>query len=126
MEINLTQIILAVITLIFGLLTRYVIPNIKARTTADQMDMIRVAVQTVVYGVEQMYKSKPGQEKKQMVIEELYKQGYIVDINNVEDTMNYLIESIVKQLNLDQLEHMEAAVEVEVENEAAVEVENKA
>lgn len=124
MEINLTQIILAVITLIFGLLTRYVIPNIKARTTADQMDMIRVAVQTVVYGVEQMYKSKPGQEKKQMVIEELYKQGYIVDINNVEDTMNYLIESIVKQLNLDQLEHMEAAVEVEVENEA--EVENKA
>lgn len=124
MEINLTQIILAVITLIFGLLTRYVIPNIKARTTADQMDMIRVAVQTVVYGVEQLYKSKPGQEKKQMVIEELYKQGYIVDINNVEDTMNYLIESIVKQLNLDQLEHMEAAVEVEVENEAAVE--NKA
>ena len=127
MEINLTQIILAVITLIFGLLTRYVIPNIKARTTADQMDMIRVAVQTVVYGVEQLYKSKPGQEKKQMVIEELYKQGYIVDINNVEDTMNYLIESIVKQLNLDQLEHMEAAVEVEVDSpEVDVEVENKA
>jgi competence protein ComGC len=107
MEINLTQIILAVLTLIFSLLTRYVIPNIKAKTNADQMELIRVAVKTVVYGIEQLYKSKPGQEKKKMVIEELHKQGYIVDVENVEDTMNILIEAAVKELNIDQQAHLD-------------------
>lgn len=106
MTIDLTQIILAVITLIFGLLMRYVIPNLKAKTTADQMAMIRAAVKTVVYGVEQLYKSKPGQEKKKIVIEELARQGYIVDVSNVEDTVSYLIEEAVKELNLDQGEHI--------------------
>ena len=107
MTIDLTQIILAVITLIFGVLMRYVIPNVKSKTTADQMEIIRAAVKTVVYGVEQMYKSKPGQEKKKIVIEELAKQGYIIDIDNVEDKMNYLIEEIVKELNIEQNEHTE-------------------
>jgi len=106
MTIDLTQIILAVITLIFGLLVKYVIPNLKAKTTSDQMAMIRAAVKTVVYGVEQVYKSKPGREKKQLVLEELAKQGYIVDANNVEESISYLIEEAVKELNLDQGEHI--------------------
>lgn len=106
MTIDLTQIILAVITLIFGLLMRYVIPNLKAKTTADQMAMVRAAVKTVVYGVEQLYKSKPGKEKKKLVIEELAKQGYVIDSENVEDTISYLIEEAVKELNLDQGEHI--------------------
>lgn len=106
MTIDLTQIILAILTFIFALLMRYVIPNIKSKTSADQMEMIRAVVKTVVYGVEQLYKSKPGQEKKQMVIEELHKQGYIIDMNNVEDTMNFLIESVVKELNIEQNEHV--------------------
>ncbi len=106
MTIDLTQIILAVITLLFGVLMRYVIPNIKAKTNANQMELIRAAVKSAVYAVEQLYKSKPGQEKKQLVIEFLASQGYIVDINNVEDTMNILIESVVKELNLEQKEHV--------------------
>lgn len=107
MTIDLTQIILAVITLVFGLLTRYIIPNIKGKTTANQMELIRVAVKTVVYGVEQLYKSKPGQEKKRLVIEELARQGYIMDVEHVEEQMEYLIESIVKELNIEQKEHIE-------------------
>ena len=106
MTIDLTQIILAILTFIFGLLMRYVIPNIKSKTTADQMELLRAAVKSVVYGVEQVYKSKPGQEKKQMVIEELYKQGYIVDMDNVESSVSYLIESFVKELNIEQKEHV--------------------
>ena len=106
MTIDLTQIILAVITLLFGLLMRYVVPNIKSKTSANQMELIRAAVKSAVYAVEQLYKSKPGQEKKQLVIEFLASQGYIVDINNVEDTMNILIESVVKELNIEQKEHV--------------------
>lgn len=109
MQIDLTQIILAVITLLFGIVMRYVIPNLKAKTDANQMELLRAAVKTVVYGVEQMYKSKPGQEKKKMVIEELTKLGYIIDIENVESTISMLIEAAVKELNIDQQEHVMVA-----------------
>ena len=107
MTIDLTQIILAVITLLFGVLMRYVIPNIKAKTSANQMEIIRAAVKSAVYAVEQLYKSKPGQEKKQMVIEFLKEQGYILDDTQIENNINYLIEEIVKELNIEQKEHGE-------------------
>ena len=106
MTIDLTQIILAVITLIFGLLMRYVIPNIKQKTTANQMEIIRAAVKTAVYAVEQLYKSKPGQEKKQLVIQFLKENGYLVDDKQVESEVDYLIEQIVKEMNLEQNEHL--------------------
>ena len=69
MTIDLTQIILAVITLIFGILVRYVIPAIKSKTSANQMAILRAAIKTAVYGIEQLYKSEPGQEKKKTLME---------------------------------------------------------
>lgn len=108
MTIDLTQIILTVITLIFALLARYVIPNLKEKTTANQMEVIRAAVKSAVYAIEQMYKSKPGQEKKKLVIEELAKMGFVVDVDNVEDSINLLIEQFVKELNIEQKEHVDA------------------
>ena len=106
MTIDLTQIILAVITLIFGIIMRYVIPTLKSKTSANQMELIRAAVKTAVYAVEQMYKSKPGQEKKQLVLQYLREQGYNIDDKEVESTASMLIESIVKELNLEQKEHI--------------------
>lgn len=106
MTIDLTQIILAVITLLFGVLMRYVIPNINAKTNANQMELIRATVKSAVYAVEQLYKSKPGQEKKQLVLKFLKEQGYIIDDVQVEDKINYLIEEAVKALNIEQNEHM--------------------
>lgn len=100
--IDLTPIILSVITIIFGLLSKYVIPNIKAKTTANQREVIQAAVKTAVYGIEQLYKSTPGQEKKKKVIEELYKQGYILDMDNIEESMDLMIERFVKELNIEQ------------------------
>ena len=105
MTIDLTQIILAVITLLFGLLMRYIIPNIKAKTNANQMELIRAAVKSAVYAVEQLYKSTPGQEKKQKVIEALAKQGYILDVDNVEEKIHLMIEAFVKELSIEQKEH---------------------
>ena len=105
MTIDLTQIILAVITLIFGLLMRYVIPSIKQKTTADQLELIRAAVKTAVYAVEQLYKSKPGQEKKQLVLDYLLEQGFDLDDATIEKQANYLIEQFVKELNIEQGEH---------------------
>ena len=107
MTIDLTQIILAVITLLFGLLMRYVIPNIKSKTDENQMALIRAAVKTAVYAVEQMYKSKPGQEKKELVLKYLREQGYNIDDKEVEQTISLVIEALVKELNIEQKEHVE-------------------
>ena len=107
MQIDLTQIILAIITLLFGLLMRYVIPSIKTKTNENQMAIIRAVVKSAVYAVEQLYKSKPGQEKKQIVIDYLKSQGFIFDDTEVESTISFLIEEAVKELNLEQNEHIE-------------------
>lgn len=106
MQIDLTQIIMAAITLLFGLLMKYVIPNIKSKTNENQLELIRAAVKSAVYAVEQLYKSKPGQEKKQLVLKFLKDQGYIMDDVQVEDKINYLIEEAVKALNIEQNEHV--------------------
>lgn len=105
MQIDLTQIIIAIFTLLFGLLVKYVIPNIKSKTDANKMEIIRAAVKSGVYAVEQLYKSRPGQEKKQMVLDYLREQGFNLDDELVEKQANYLIESVVKELNLEQGEH---------------------
>ncbi len=102
MQIDLTQIILAVITLIFGILMRYVIPAAKEKLSANQMELLRIAVKTAVYAAEQLYTSDQGKEKLKYVVDLLYKQGYIVDPSQIEDTTRALIESIVKELRLEQ------------------------
>lgn len=107
MTIDLTQIILAVITLLFGILMKYVIPNVKSKTDANQLELIRAAVKTAVYAVEQLYKSKPGQEKKALVIQYLKNNGFEFNDKEVETTLSYLIEEAVKALNLEQNEHVE-------------------
>jgi len=102
MQIDLTQIILAVITLIFGLLMRYVIPSAKKNLDKNQMELLQVAVKSAVYAAEMLYKSDQGQEKKAYVVELLRQQGYIVDPTKIEDSMNAMIEAFVKELKIEQ------------------------
>ena len=54
--IDLTQIILAIITLIFALLMRYVIPSVKEKLNGNQLEMLQIAVKTAVYAAEQLYR----------------------------------------------------------------------
>ena len=100
--IDLTPIILSVITLLFGLLMRYVIPTAKEKLSGNQMEMLRIAVKTAVYAAEQLYNSGQGQEKLHYVVDLLYKQGYIVDPDKIEDTTRALIEAFVKELHIEQ------------------------
>lgn len=101
-QIDLTPIILAVITLIFGLISRYVIPYAKSKLNGDQMELLRIAVKTAVYAADQLYKSDQGTAKKQYVISLLKEQGYIIDPDQIEPQMNALIEAMVKELKMEQ------------------------
>ena len=106
MTIDLTQIILAVITLIFGVLMRYVIPAAKEKLNADQLEGLRIAVKVGVYAAEQLYNSDQGQAKKQYVLDYLRKSGYLIDDAEIEgktsEMVNALIEAMVKELHLEQ------------------------
>lgn len=100
-QIDLTPIILSVITLIFGLISKYAIPYAKSKMNSDQMDILRTAVKTAVYAAEQLYTSDQGKAKKQYVIDLLKEQGYIVDPDQVEPAMDALIEAMVKELKIE-------------------------
>ena len=102
MQIDLTKIILCVITLIFGLITRYTIPFIQSKLDNNQRELLKIAIRTAVYAAEQLYHSDQGQEKLKYVVDLLYKQGYILDPDQVEETTRAEIEAIVKELKIEQ------------------------
>lgn len=109
MTIDLTQIILAVITLIFGILMRYVIPVVKDKLDNNQKELLLIAVRTAVYAAEQLYNSDQGKEKLAYVVNLLHEQGYILDPDQVEDTTRALIEAVVKELKIEMGQKTEKA-----------------
>lgn len=98
MTIDLTQIILAVITLIGALITRYLIPWIKEKTNEKQFEALKLLAKVGVYAAEQIFSTEQWKEKKQYVLDFLKKNGYEVDA----PTVDALIESLVRELRIEQ------------------------
>ena len=82
--IDLTPIFQAVLGILAALITHKLIPWIKARTTAQQQDLLRAAVSVTVYAAEQLYGAGAGKEKLMYVKGQLAKKGYHVDIDEIE------------------------------------------
>ena len=86
--IDLTPIITAVLTLIISLISAFLIPYIKAKTTDEQFKTIKLWVQVAVQAAEMLYVgSGRGEEKKK----------YVLDFLNSKEIDN-LIESAVLEL----------------------------
>jgi len=88
--IDLTPIFQALIALLASIITIKVIPWIKARTTAQQQDMLRAAVSVAVYAAEQLYGAGTGKEKLMYVKGQLAKKGYRVDLDEIEAAVHEL------------------------------------
>lgn len=97
MTIDLTQIILAIITLIGAIISRYLIPWIKGKLDERKFDVFRGLVRVGVFAAEQLYNSEQGKEKKEYVLQLLKKNGY--EINS--ESVDALIEATVKQLRIE-------------------------
>ena len=82
--INLTPVVQAVITLLATLITCWLIPWIKARTTAQQQETMRALVRTLVFAAEQIYGEGKGQMKLQYVEQKLKAAGYTVNADEIE------------------------------------------
>lgn len=98
MTIDLTQIILAVITLIGALITRYLIPWIKEKTDERQFEALKILAKVGVYAAEQLFSTEQWKEKKQYVLDFLKQNGYEIDAPAVDA----LIESLVRELRIEQ------------------------
>lgn len=100
---DITPIITAVIALISVIITVFLIPYIRTKTTATQQAIIAAIVQTSVYGFEQLIQGDGMGAKRFInviddVQEKLKKRGITF---NYED-IRLQIEAAVKQLNIEQ------------------------
>ena len=93
---DITPIIEAVAALIAALITAFLVPYIKSKTTAQQQAEINAWVKIAVTAAEQIYRgSGRGEEKKAYVINWLREHGITVD----EAKLDALIEAAVYDLN---------------------------
>ena len=93
--IDITPILEAVATLAVALITTFVVPYIKSKTTLEQQTQINAWVRIAVTAAEQVYEG-PGQgdKKKAYVLTWLAGHGISVD----EDKLDAMIEAAVYEL----------------------------
>ena len=92
--INLTPVINAVLLLISACITAFLIPWIKANTTAKQREELRAACKVAVYAAEQLFGAKRGEEKLQYALQYIESKGYTANL----DEARTIIESFVFEL----------------------------
>lgn len=102
MNIDWTQIILAIIGLIGAVLTTVIVPYIRSKTTKQQRDNIYTVIQSAVWAADQMFKASDptGGARNTWVMKTLKEKN--LDISR-EDLVR-LVEEAVQELNLAQKE----------------------
>ena len=93
---DLTPIFEAIITLLAAIITVYVIPYIKKKFSAEDLNTILEWVRIAVEAAEQIItESGMGEKKKALVKEFLAEKNIVVDV----DKMDMLIEAAVHNMN---------------------------
>lgn len=99
MTVDLTQIIVAILTLVISAVSAFLIPYIKTKVSAEQFATIKLWVQVAVQAAEMLYVgSGRGEEKKQYVLDFLKSKGFSLNMEEIEN----LIEAAVLELKPSQ------------------------
>ena len=106
--IDITPILEAVATLAVALITTFVVPYIKSKTTLEQQTQLNAWVKIAVTAAEQVYEG-PGQgdKKKVYVLSWLKSHGIVVD----EYKVDAMIEAAVYELTNNGLIAVEGVAE---------------
>lgn len=118
--IDLTPLAEIVISLLAVVITTYLIPWIKARTTSAQQEYIRTAAHVAVYAAEKFYGAGNGAQKleyAEKVLKEDY--GIVLNLNKLEAVIDAAIKEMeqAESGGVTIVENIETAVEVEAEDE---------
>ena len=93
--VDLTQIVVAVLSLMLSLVSAFLIPYIKAKVTAEHFATIKLWVKVAVQAAEMLYVgSGRGEEKKKYVVEFLNSKGFTLNMKEIDN----LIEAAVLEL----------------------------
>lgn len=93
--VDLTDIIVAVLTLISALISAFVIPYLKTKVDSDKFEKIKAWVKVAVEAAEMIYVGMGrGEEKKAYVLDFLHGKGFTLDMASIDN----LIESAVLEL----------------------------
>lgn len=96
MTIDLTQIVIYIIGLVFSLVSVFLIPYIKTKLSAEQFKKLQSYAKIAVEAAEMIYKGPGrGEEKKLYVQNYLAEKGYNIDLTEVENA----IEAAVLEMN---------------------------
>jgi hypothetical protein len=79
MEIDMTQVLLALISLLSVVITTFVVPWIKSKTTLTQQEQLVVWVKIAVAAAEQLFALAEGEQKKDYVVNWLKERGITFD-----------------------------------------------
>lgn len=100
---DITQIFLGIIMILGGTVTAFVVPVLRTKLNATQLEIVQMLVSQGVRAAEQIITGTgKGVEKKQFVVEYLAERGYTVDTENIKDALNMQIEAAVKDLRLEE------------------------
>ena len=98
--VDITIIFTAVITLLWGILTVFIIPILKARTTAEQRARIQTYIDAAVSAAEILFPNvdgeKMGKEKLEYVALCLENKGVTFDVDDIHDEIRVMIEGTVQ------------------------------
>ncbi len=95
MTFDFTTIFEAVAALVTAIITAFVIPWIKSKTSVAQFEKFKLWTEAAVSAAEQIYTgSGRGEEKKRFVVEFLADKGFNIDV----DSLDKLIEAAVFNL----------------------------
>lgn len=101
--IDLTQVIIAVLTLIFSVVSAFLIPYLKTKVSAEQLETIKFWVNIAVQAAEMIYAgSGRGEEKKEYVLKFLNSKGFTLNTEEIEN----IIEAAVLELKKTQKENV--------------------
>ena len=96
MQIDITDIVVAILGVLSAIITTVVVPWIKSKTNDQQQQQILGWVRLAVQAAEMIYKGPGrGQEKKAYVEAWLAERGIVADY----DKLDLMIESAVFELN---------------------------
>lgn len=100
MEIDLTEIVAAVIALIGSIVTAIVIPLIRSKISAEDRETLYTLAKIGVQAAEQLCKTGviKKEERKQYVLDFLKEKGYTVDLDEIDNLIESLVYELPKKL----------------------------
>ena len=97
---NYTIIFEAVLALLAVIITGYLVPYIKSKTSAEEQATITAWIDVAVAAAEQIFGGGLGDEKMAYVVEYLDKLGIEVTTEEIESSVYWLTNAVIEGLEV--------------------------